>query len=390
MDSHLFAASPCGRVVRTRTGYEAYVPDALPPSIHWDSRTARALEATSLGVAALDTCLHENHERHLPLLLRADAAGAIRAEGFRVDIADLLRDEARQAFDQKGSRLAENYVLAYRQSRTRLEEFPLSLRLIRELHYLLLSNGGEVRTTPGQFRRTQNWIGPPGCTLSSAEFVPPPAHEMRDLLHNWEQYLHTRDDTPSLVRLALAYHQFIIIHPFLAMNDATLALLAPLLLQHLGVTSLSLPMFGRLMNARAATLQQRMLSVCMSGGWEEWLTWLLHGVADTALQTRMTIQRLQGLEYEWRLKLHAVQAPDTEEMHRVLDHLLQRGATTLESAAGATGLSSSEVEKAMRRLVSLDIAIEDRHEEGVCFWSPEIVAALNAPLVPYRSSDRPL
>lgn len=390
MDSNLFAASPCGRVVRTRKGYEAYVPDPLPPSIQWDNATSGALEAACLAIGALDACLHDSHERRLPLLLRADAAAALRSEGVRIDIADLLRAEARETFDQHGSRLAHNYVMAFEHGRVRVEEFPLSLRLVRELHYLLLSDGGDPRTTPGQFRRTQNWLGPPGCTLSSADFVPPPVNEMRDLLDNWERYLHTRDDTPSLARAAIAHHQFMIIHPFLAMNGATLALLTPLLLQHLGVASLPLPFFGRLMNTLAATMQQRMLAVCTGGNWEDWLTWYLHGIADAARQTRTTIQRLQGLEYGWRLKLHAVQAPETEGIHRVLDHLLHRGATTLESAAGATGLAASEIEEAMRRLASLDIARIDLGMDVKVFWSPEVIASLNAALLPYRSGDRPL
>ncbi len=390
MNSHLFASSPNGRVVSTRTGYEAYVPDPLPPSIRWDNDIGRALEAASLSVGALDSCLHDSHERYLPLLLRADAAESIRSEGYHVNTSDLLRDETRQAFTQKGSRLARNCMLAYEHGRVRMQEFPLSLRLVRELHYLLLTDVGDPRTTPGQFRRTQNWLGPRGCTLSTADFVPPPVGEMRDLLDNWERYLHTNDDTPSLVRLAIAHHQFMIIHPFLAMNGAAMALLAPLLLQHLGVTSLPHPFFGRLVHTLAATLQPRMFAVCTSDNWEEWLTWYLNGIADAARQTRMIILRLQGLEYGWQLKLHAIQAQEAEGIQPVLDHLVQRGAITLESTESETRLAASEAERAIHRLASLDIARADAEDEEGFFYSSEIVAILNGQFLSYQSTGSPL
>lgn len=387
MDSNLFSTSPCGRVVHTRFGYDAYVPDPLPPPLEWNSTVARALERAGLATGSLDAHLQNQNGRFLSLLLRVDAAAAIRSEGRHVELTTLLLSEARGACAEQGTRLAANYVNAYEHALARLQDFPLSLRLIRELHYLLLAEGGDPRTTPGHFRRTQNWLGPPGCTLSSADFVPPPATQMKQGLDDWERYVHQPDDQPSLARLALAHHQFLVIHPFLDMNSATMALAASLLLPHFKLTSVPVPFVGRFMESRASDLQQRMLGTCVSGNWEEWVVWYLQGMADTAYHTIQAVIRLQRLRDTWHARLqedHARHQPGS-----VLDCLFRSGATSIASVVRTTGLTHDETAAALQKLLRLGIA-EVASEEECIFWSPEIVTALNAPVSPQRSPERPL
>ena len=204
MDSFLFAASPSGRVLHTRTGYDAFVPDPLPPRLSLQTHTMSALSRASCAIGTFRGQTSVEDSPHFEaLLLRRDAVSAARIGGQRLDIAELLTAEATGAPESHGARLGLNYIRAFEHAR--LEELPLSLRFVRELHSLLLDGVADIRSMPGEFRRSQNWLGPAGCTPPNAVFVPPPVAEMRELLHNWESYLHESSELPPLVRVALAH-----------------------------------------------------------------------------------------------------------------------------------------------------------------------------------------
>src|SRR3989442_149116 len=183
MDPNAFKAPEAGRVIRTRRGYAAFVPAPLPPTLEYGADLVRALSRADAALSELSGL-----GRHLPnphLLIapyvRREAVLSSRIEGTKATLSDLLRDEmpgtplSRKTSDVREVR---NYVVALEHGIRRLKTLPLSLRLVRELHAHLMKAVRGGHATPGEFRRSQNWIGPRGCTLADATYVPPPPVEM--------------------------------------------------------------------------------------------------------------------------------------------------------------------------------------------------------------------
>jgi len=375
MDPLAFAASPFGRVIRTRTGYDAYLPDPLPASIEWSSGTVVALERAALLLGGLNERLESEAHGYRSLLLARDAAAAARSEGMQLTLTDYVAAVATDALYGTGLRLARNYAETLKYAHGRLEELPLSLRLLRELHRLLLEGVADPRTTPGRFRTSQNWIGAPGCTLSDADFVPPPPSEMGRSLNDWERYLHTANGMPGLALLALTQYQYLVIHPFLAMNVLNGALIASVTLQHLGLAPQPLPVFGRFLELGGKSLEPRLLDVCARGRLEEWLEWYLHGFADAALETLECSRRLGVVHREQHQRL-GVHGP--ADALGLLDLLFELPAVTIDSAAQAAQLTATEAARSIATLESLGLVTRTPTPNGEVFLATEIIAELDA------------
>ena len=240
-----FRTSTSGRVIRVGQGqsaYWAFVPNPLPPPLTLDTALIRWLSEAdrALGeLAGLGRALPNPHLLISPFI-RREAVLSSRIEGTQADLADLYAFEAGQlalpgfkpAPSEADVREVANYVRALEYGLERLSTLPVSLRLIREVHARLMEGVRGESATPGEFRRTQNWIGAPGCTLNEATYVPPPVEEMHAALDAFEKYLHTEDELPPLVRLALIHYQFEAIHPFVDGNGRIGRLLLSLLLVH--------------------------------------------------------------------------------------------------------------------------------------------------------------
>ena len=228
-----FRAPEAGQVITTLTGYAAFVPAPLPPRITYTTELVRSL---SLADAALGELAGLGRQIPNPELLiapyvRREAVLSSRIEGTQASLDDLLRDEAGEPVgDPEDVREVRNYVAALNHGIARLPKFPLSLRLVRELHAILMRGVRGDRATPGEFRRSQNWIGSSGSTLATAAYVPPPPDRMKQALHDWELFLHQRDALPDLVQCALVHEQFEAIHPFLDGNGRVGRLLVTLFL----------------------------------------------------------------------------------------------------------------------------------------------------------------
>ena len=229
---------PHGRWIRCPGGYKAYVPQPLPPPIAWGTDLAAALSAADRAVGQLAGEGRRLPNPHLLIrpFVRREAVLSSRIEGTQATLGELLAAEAGAVVDRSPADLREvgNYVAALEHGVHRLRTLPLSLRLVRELHAALMRGVRGDAATPGQFRRSQNWIGPPGSTLADATFVPSPPDRLMECLGAWERFLH--DDTlPPLAHAALAHSQFEAIHPFLDGNGRVGRLLVTLLLIVKGV-----------------------------------------------------------------------------------------------------------------------------------------------------------
>src|SRR3989454_307036 len=227
------ASAPPGRRVRCAGGYTAFVPNPLPPELEWTPTLVRALSDADrlIGRLAGEGGRLPNPHLLIRPFVRREAVLSSRIEGTRATLGQLLAAEAGAAVDRSPADLREvaNYVAALEYGVKRLKTQLLSLRLTRELHAKLMTGVRGGHATPGVFRTTQNWIGPPGCTLANAMYVPPPPDALVDCLGAWEKFLRERS-LPVLVQAALMHVQFEAIHPFIDGNGRVGRLLITLFL----------------------------------------------------------------------------------------------------------------------------------------------------------------
>ena len=230
-----FRSSAAGKVIMTRSGYHAFIPALLPPNIQYDQDLVLALSRADTALGELSGLGRQLPNPHLLInpYIRQEAVLSSRIEGTKAGLSDLWLDEVDGGIadrDRTDIHEVMNYIRALEYGIQQLNELPLSKRLTRELHARLMQGVRGEQSTPGEFRRTQNWIGHPGSTLANAQYVPPPPEEMLVILDNWETFLHERESFPDLIQCAIMHEQFEAIHPFLDGNGRVGRLLITLFL----------------------------------------------------------------------------------------------------------------------------------------------------------------
>ena len=362
MDIERFRNSPSGRLVRggpSDAVYWAFVPHPLPPDLPPDAELmlASADAAYALGeLAALGRTIANPHLLIGPFV-RREAVLSSRIEGTQADIADLYAYEAGQmAFPQLAAahpvddvREVANYVTALEYGLRRLQSLPDSLRLIRELHERLMRGVRGEHATPGEFRRSQNWIGRPGCSLNEAEYVPPPPDEMLVALDAFEKYLHSDDEQPRLVRLAFIHQQFEAIHPFLDGNGRIGRLLISLLLVEWGLLPLPLLYLSAYFERERRSYYDLLWRVNADSDWRSWVLFFLHGVAEQARDASARAKRLQDLQAEWRTGLMG--ARSSTILLRLMDELFRTPIITLPQVQRILAVTHRSATLAVERLI---------------------------------------
>jgi len=355
-----------GRYEVTSVGGEslrAFIPTPLPPDppVVFDTALQPALEAAGLAVGRLDgvSTLLPDKSLFLYAYVRKEAVLSSRIEGTQSSLSDLLLFELDEAPGVPLDDVVEvsNYVAALDHGLARLREgFPLSNRLIREIHAVLLSRGRGSGKDPGEFRRSQNWIG--GSRPGNATFVPPPHAAVPGAMGALEHFLHAEaDGLPVLVRAGLAHVQFETIHPFLDGNGRVGRLLITLLLCHAGVLREPLLYLSLYFKERRAEYYALLDQVRREGGWEAWLTFFLEGVRITAQGAVETAQRLSVLHLDDRAMIEPTGRRAGSAL-RVHEALKARPILSLPAICERTGLSFPAASSAMDLLVELGIARE--------------------------------
>ena len=341
---------PHGRLMNCPGDYRAFVPAPLPPNLSWDAGLMVSLSNADRAIGRLAGEGRRLPNPHLLIrtFVRKEAVLSSRIEGTQATLGELLAAEAGASVERSPDDLSEvgNYVIALEYGIERLDTLPLSLRLVRELHEFLLRDvRGEV-ATPGEFRRSQNWIGPPGCTLNEATYVPPPPAELMACLDAWERFLH--DETlPPLLHAALAHSQFEAIHPFLDGNGRVGRLLITLLLINRGVISTPLLYLSAYFEATRQEYYARLLGVTERGEWEEWLSYFLRGVAIQSNDAADRVQRIDDLFAHWKQGLAQGQSRLPE---RALDLFAENPFWTVGGVAGRLDVAFTTAQRAIDRL----------------------------------------
>lgn len=390
MNLDRFRASPAGRVVQVGQGiaaYWAFIPNPLPPSLIWDSELVHTLSAAdrALGqLAGLGRALPNPHLLIRPFI-RREAVLSSRIEGTQTDLPLLYAYEAGQLAlpgieptpPEADMREVLNYVHALEYGLERLHTLPISLRLLREVHGKLMHGVRGEQATPGEFRRSQNWIGAPGSLLKDATYVPPPPAELMDTLAAFEAYLYAEDSLPPLVRLALIHYQFEAIHPFLDGNGRIGRLLMTLLLVHWELLPMPLLYLSAYFEHRRDDYYRLLLEVSASGAWRAWLLFFLTGVAEQAIDAVQRAGKLQDLQVEWSRRLSTTRT--SANLLRLANFLFDMPVLTISDAAKALHVTYVTGQRLIDRLVREGIlsTLDDR-TYGKVYVAHDILAVLRA------------
>jgi Fic family protein len=343
-----FHTPSAGHVVQAPGGYAAFIPAPLPPELAYPPSLVLALSRADAALSELSGLGRQLPNSNLLIApyVRREAVLSSRIEGTRASLSDILLDEAETDRSQDADvREVRNYVAALEHGLDRLRELPLSLRLVRELHERLMQGVRGDQATPGEFRRSQNWIGPAGSTPATAPYVPPPPDAMTDCLAGWEGFLHDRDRLPDLIQCALMHEQFEAIHPFLDGNGRVGRLLITLFLVERGRLAQPLLYLSDFIESHRQDYYDCLQNVRTAGDWPGWLHFFLAGVEATARSAVRQASRLMDLRESYRRRLSRRPNP-----LRLVDELFANPYLTAGRAARVLGVTDPTARQAIARL----------------------------------------
>ncbi len=373
-------SKPAGKLIRSPSGCAAFIPDPLPPALTWSPKLVRVLSDADrlIGRLAGEGAQLPNPHVLIRPFLRREAVLSSRIEGTQATLGELLAAEAGAAVERSPEDLREvaNYVVALEYGIKRLKMLPLSLRLVRELHAKLMHGVRGGQATPGEFRRTQNWVGPPGCTLMNATYVPPPPDELMDCLSDWEKALR-QTEMPPLVQAALIHSQFEAIHPFLDGNGRVGRLLITLLLIERGVLPTPLLYLSAFFEATRREYYDRLLGVTQRSEWEPWLEYFLNGVARQSEDAVRRSQRINALITGWRRTLAGAAS---QNVMRTLDLIAENPFITANGATKCLKVAFTTAQRAIDKLLKARILFETtKSRRDRVFCARELLGILEEP-----------
>lgn len=314
MDPTKFKKEGAGRLLSIGREQWAFAPNPLPPKLESTWELAERISDADRALGELAGVARTIPNPHLLIapFIRREAVLSSRIEGTQATLTELFSAEAAAGRGGPSEAVHEvlNYVTALEYGLQRMQHLPVSLRLIRELHERLMKNVRGESLTPGEFRKAQNFIGPPGCKLENATYVPPPVPEMKDALDRFEKYLHEEQrKLPPLVRLSLIHYQFEAVHPFWDGNGRVGRLLITLLLCSEGLLPQPLLYLSAYFERHQREYYRLLLEVSQSGNWTDWVRFFLNGVSEEARDAVARSNQLLALRQEYRKKLQAQKAP---------------------------------------------------------------------------------
>jgi Fic family protein len=348
--------------VRQAQGYRAFIPADLPPQppVAFDAELVTLIGEAATALGRLDGLARmlPNPDLFVAMYVRREAVLSSQIEGTQSTLDDVLTYEINPGAHHLPQDVEEvvNYIRAMNHGLTRLGSLPLSLRLLREIHGILMDGvrGGEK--APGEFRGTQNWIGSPGPRgLDDATFVPPPPAEMRRALDNFEKFLHADNEMPPLLVCAIAHAQFETIHPFLDGNGRVGRLLLTFLLCHAGVLRLPLLYLSHYLKLHRAEYYDRLMAVRIQGDWEGWLRFFLRGVAFVAREAELTAGRIVDLREECRREVAGLASAAPLLL---IDALFDRPLINVNVAREILGMSYVSANNIIGRFCELGVLTE--------------------------------
>jgi Fic family protein len=334
-----------GQYIRQVTGYSAFIPKALPPNppIQMDPELLTMLSAADRALGRLDgsTATLPNPDLFVFMYVRKEAVLSSQIEGTQASLMDVLEFEAQALEPGRPKDVEEvvNYVAAMNYGMEWLKNLPLSLRIIKEIHGVLLSKVRGGQKDPGEFRKHQNWIGPAGCTLAEASFVPPPPQELLRILGEFELFLHDETPMPPHIKFGLAHAQFETIHPFLDGNGRVGRLLITFLLCEKRILQKPLLYLSWFFKKHRTEYYERLQAVRDRGDWEGWLKFFLKGVEQVATEATQNAARIVTMREEHRRRIVEKMGDRSGNSLKLLERLYWGPIVTVKKVMEISGLT---------------------------------------------------
>ena len=347
-----------GELVNNLSGdapYKSFKPSALPPKLNIDNDMLKKLVEANRDLIRLDTAakLIPGSELFISMYVRKEALISSQIEGTQCTLDDVLDPKLDTNANLDVADVV-NYVKACSYAIERLEKLPLCKRLFREIHGQLLSGVRGQEKNPGEFRRSQNWIGAANCSLKEARFIPPNVDDMNQAMDELELYMNESDDYDPLIRISLIHYQFETIHPFLDGNGRVGRLLILLYLMQQGLISKPIIYISYFLKKNQIEYYDRISEVRRSGNYEQWISFFLEAVSAAAKDSLDTIEKLNAL-HEQNVKKLPKTSRSNDNVRKLFDYIEQFPIIDIKKTSEAFGISYNTVSSAIKKLEQIGI-----------------------------------
>ena len=340
--------------------YKSYKPAPLPPNpeLNIDSEMVKRLVEANRDLVRLDTAarLIPNVELFISMYVRKEALISSKIEGTQCTLDDVLDPDADGNTNLEVGDVI-NYVKACSYAIERLKTLPLCNRLLREIHENLLSGVRGKDKNPGEFRRSQNWIGAANCTLKEARYIPQNVEDMNLAMSDLEKYMNEGDDYDPLIRIALIHYQFETIHPFLDGNGRVGRLMILLYLLEQGFVSTPVIYISYFLKKNQIEYYDRISEVRRNGNYEQWVSFFLEAVSSAAKDSLETIEKLAKL-HDRNVAILPSTTRKNDNVRRLFDYVEQYPIIDIKRTATALGISFNTTSTAVNKLVEAGILKE--------------------------------
>jgi Fic family protein len=347
-----------GGYIEQLKGYKAFIPAALPPNppLIQDEEFVLLLSKANLSLGKLSglASIISEPDLFVYLYVRKEALLSSQIEGTQCSLEDVLSPEPESPL--RDVEEVSNYVKAMNQGLKRLSDLPVCTRLIKEMHAILMTGVRGSTKTPGEFRKSQNWIGRPGANLTTAEFVPPPHEEVDPLMGDLEKFVHQDDKIPPLVKAALIHAQFETIHPFLDGNGRLGRLLITYLLCYWKILDRPLLYLSYYFKAHRTEYYAKLMEVRLRGDWESWIKFFLSAVSESAEMANTAAIEIHYLHQKDRDKLQ--KSKPTAYTIQVFNEFCRNPILTSPALLEKHQSTKPKIQRALDHLIKLDIIHE--------------------------------
>ena len=353
-----------GTFVTQPGGYKAFIPNPLPPSppIRFDGKLQSLLSEADRALARLDgiTTVLPNPDLFIAMYVKKEALLSSQIEGTQASLEGVLEFEADLIPKENINEIKEviNYIRALNYGIERLKELPMSLRLIKEIHRILLEETRGAHRGPGEFRKSQNWIGPPGASLNEAIFVPPPPEVVLPTMGDLEKIFHNKNNNiPPLIKIALIHSQFETIHPFLDGNGRIGRLLITFYLFWQGILSKPLLYLSFYLKKNRADYYDLLMKVRLKGTWEDWIKFFLNGVSEISEEAAKTAREVIRLKEELITKLYDNSISSVYGI-KLIDLLFETPLVSVKDISGKLNISKESANELVKKFEKIGILKE--------------------------------
>ncbi|MFO7970073.1 MAG: Fic/DOC family N-terminal domain-containing protein [Candidatus Izemoplasmatales bacterium] len=341
-----------------KLAYQSFKPSPLPPHppIKINDKLNRLLKDSYHLLGELDgvSALIPNKELFISMYVRKEALLSSQIEGTQATLDDIFDPHINKNTNQDVEDVIY-YLKALNHANALSEKLPISTRLFKEIHYVLLSSSRGQEKEPGELRHSQNWIGPFGSSLKHARFIPPNVNDMQEALSELEKYIHTNKNQDPLIKIALIHYQFETIHPFLDGNGRIGRLLITILLKHYNLLNEDTLYLSYYLKKNRREYYDRLMDVRLKGHYEEWLLFFIEGIIESAKHALKTIAAILNLKTKNTKLLNTIKGKQKITAQLLFDYLEAHPIIDIKQASEAINKAFNTVSKAVDTFIELGI-----------------------------------